>query len=95
MFIVREKATRVFPFLVNINQTQLKDSILSMAPEIKAFQKGREVILVFEKDVGQTMITAFEYTNGTCMYLAKATEIALKEMMYTRCVSLVLLMKFP
>jgi hypothetical protein len=33
---------------------------------------------VFEKDVGQAMITAFEYTDG--MYITRAAEIVRKEM---------------
>jgi nitrate reductase NapAB chaperone NapD len=70
MFIVREKATRVSSSLVNINQTRLKDIIINITKvsDIKAYQKGKEVVLVFEKDVGQTMITDFEYTDATCMY---------------------------
>jgi hypothetical protein len=81
MFIVRKKAMRVFPSLVNINQTRLKDRIfIKIVPDIKAYQKGREVILMFENDVGQTMITAFEYIYGICMYLAMAAEITQKEM---------------
>jgi hypothetical protein len=80
MLIVREKTMRDFSSLVNINQTRLKDGILSKVPDIKAYQKKRGgVILVFEKDVGQTMITAFKYTDVTCMYLRKAAEIAQKE----------------
>jgi hypothetical protein len=37
---------------------------------------------MLEKDVGQTMITTLKYIEGTCtcMYLAKAAEIARKEM---------------
>jgi hypothetical protein len=52
--------------------------MLSKLPVIKAYHKVREVILVFEKDVGQAMVTACEYTN--CMYLARAAEIFRKEM---------------
>jgi hypothetical protein len=43
--------------------------------DVKAYQKGWKTIFVFEKDVSQIMITAFEYTSGICMYLAKAAEI--------------------
>jgi hypothetical protein len=76
---VYEKRLRDFTSSsVNINRTRLKDRILSKLPDIKAYHKGREVVLVFEKDVGQAMITACEYTDG--MYLARAAEIVRKEM---------------
>jgi hypothetical protein len=80
MFIVREEAKReFFPSLVSINQTRLKDTISSNVPDMKAYQKGREVILVFEMDGSQTKSTVFEYTNGTRLYLARTAEIAREE----------------
>ena len=47
--------------------------MLSKIPELKPFHKGREALLVCEKDVGPALVSACDYTDA--MYLAKAREI--------------------
>ena len=42
--------------LTRVNSTRLKERILSMVPDIVAQSKGREVLLVFEKDIGDALI---------------------------------------
>ena len=37
------------------NRTRLKNKLLLKIPELKQFHKGREVLLVFEKDVGPAL----------------------------------------
>ena len=64
----------------NIDRTRLKDRILSKLPDLKAYRRGEETVLVFETDIGQVMITACQYTDGMYMYLAKAAEIIRKEL---------------
>jgi hypothetical protein len=51
--------------------------LLLKIPELKPFHKGREVLLVFEKDVGPALVSACDYTDA--MYLAKASEIVHRE----------------
>jgi hypothetical protein len=57
--------------------TRLKNKLLLKIPELKPFHKGREVLLVFEKDVGPALVSACDYTDA--MYLAKASEIVRRE----------------
>ena len=49
--------------------------MLLKIPELKPFHKGREVLLVFEKDVGPALVSACDYTD--VMYLA--SEIVHRE----------------
>jgi hypothetical protein len=46
------------------NRTCLKNKLLSKIPELKPFHKGREVLLVFEKDVGPALVSACENCTG-------------------------------
>ena len=55
------------------NRTRLKNKLLLQIPELKPFHKEREVLLVFEKDVGPALVSVCDYTDA--MYLAKASEI--------------------
>jgi hypothetical protein len=41
-----------------------KNKLLSKIPELKPFHKGREVLLVFEKDVGPALVSACDYTDA-------------------------------
>jgi hypothetical protein len=55
----------------------LVHKLLLKIPELKPFHKGREVLLVFEKDVGPALVSACDYTDA--MYFAKASEIVRRE----------------
>lgn len=63
---------------LTFKRTRLKNKLLSEIPELKAFHKGREVLLVLEKDVGPVLVSACDYTDA--MYLAKASDIVRREM---------------
>lgn len=63
----------------SINRTKLKERILSKLPDLQAYHRGREVVLVFEKDIGPAIVTACEYTDA--LHLAKAADIVRKDMM--------------
>lgn len=73
-----ESRLKQFEANITFNRTRLKNKLLSEIPELKAFHKEREVLLVFEKDVGPALVSACDYTDA--MYLAKASEIVRREM---------------
>ena len=68
-----ESRLKQFETNSTFNRTHLKNKLLSKIPELKPFHKGREVLLVFEKDVGPALVSACDYTDA--MHLAKASEI--------------------
>ena len=74
-----ESRLKQFDSSTSCNRTRLKNKILSKIPDLKAFHKGREVVLVFEKDVGPAIVSACDYTDA--MHLAKAAEIVRKQML--------------
>lgn len=65
-----ESRLKQFEANLTFNRTRLKNKLLSEIPELKSFYKGREVLLVLEKDVGPALVSACDYTDA--MYLAKA-----------------------
>lgn len=73
-----ESRLKQFEANLTFNRTRLKNKLLSEIPELKAFYKGREVLLVLEKDVGPALVSACDYTDA--MYLAKASDIVRREM---------------
>lgn len=73
-----ESRLKQFEANLTFNRTRLKNKLLSEIPEFKAFYKGREVLLVLEKDVGPALVSACDYTDA--MYLAKASDIVRREM---------------
>ena len=72
-----ESRLKQFETNSTFNRTRLKNKLLSKIPELKPFHKGREVLLVFEKDVGPALVSACDYTDA--MHLAKASEIVRRE----------------
>lgn len=73
-----ESRLKQFEANLTFNRTRLKNKLLSGIQELKAFYKGREVLLVLEKDVGPALVSACDYTDA--MYLAKASDIVRREM---------------
>lgn len=73
-----ESRLKQFEANLTFNRTRLKNKLLSEIQELKAFYKGREVLLVLEKDVGPALVSAYDYTDA--MYLAKASDIVRREM---------------
>lgn len=78
LFHLYESRLKQFEANLTFNRTRLKNKLLSEIPELKAFYKGREVLLVLEKDVGPALVSACDYTDA--MYLAKASDIVRREM---------------
>ena len=72
-----ESRLKQFETNSTFNRTRLKNKLLLKIPELKPFHKEREVLLVFEKDVGPALVSACDYTDA--MYLAKASEIIRRE----------------
>jgi hypothetical protein len=72
-----ESRLKQFETNSTFNRTRLKNKLLLKIPELKPFHKGRQVLLVFEKDVGLALVSACDYTNA--MYFAKASEIVRRE----------------
>lgn len=73
-----ESRLKQFEANLTFNRTRLKNKLLFEIQELKAFYKGREVLLVLEKDVGPALVSACDYTDA--MYLAKASDIVRREM---------------
>jgi len=64
---------------LQVNSTRLKMQLLSHLPELEAFQKGRDVLLAFNSDIG----TFLEEASKTCdaIHLAKSASILRKQML--------------
>jgi hypothetical protein len=56
------------------NRTRLKNKLLLKIPELKPFHKGREVLLVFEKDVGPALVSACDYTDAMYLFQTGSVE---------------------
>ncbi|CAC5423155.1 unnamed protein product [Mytilus coruscus] len=55
------------------NMTRLKEMFLAKIPDLQAYTKGREVLLVFEKDVGPAIALACNYDDT--IHIGKTAEI--------------------
>jgi hypothetical protein len=62
-----ESRLKEFETNSTFNRTRLKNKLLSKVPELKPFHKGREVLPVFEKDVGPALVSACDYTDATAL----------------------------
>ena len=83
--LVKMYATRLqelgVELLTRVNSTRLKERILSMVPDIVAQGKGREVLLLFEKDVGDAIIKAKANDHdGDAIHLMRAVQTSRREM---------------
>lgn len=64
-----------------IHSTRLKERILSYFPDMQAVKQGREVLLVFNDDVGNVLAKACKYdADNDAVYLARAAAIVRREM---------------
>lgn len=41
-----------------IHTTRLKNRLLSVLPDLRAYSKGRDTLLSFDKDIGPALMTA-------------------------------------
>ena len=65
-----------------VNSTRLKDRLLAQIPALRAQNKGREVFLVYDKDIGAALQFAVGNSNDSnAVHLAKAAQIVRKDML--------------
>ena len=65
-----------------VNSTKLKNGILSYFPGMEAHTQGREVVLVFNEDVGAALRKACEHdADSDAVYLARAATIGFQTKM--------------
>jgi len=54
---------------LSVHTTHLKEKLLNTIPGLKAHTKGRDLLLIFEKDIGSRIALACDY--GDTMHMAK------------------------
>lgn len=63
-----------------VNTTRLKDRLLAVFPDLSAHSQGRDVLLVFDKDIGDALRKACEQDlDSDGLHLAKAAKIIRRE----------------
>ena len=68
-----------------VHSTKRKDRILSYFPDMETHTQGREVVLIFNKDVGIALGKACEHdTNSDAVHLARAATIVRRDMFNKR-----------
>jgi len=68
-----------------IHSTRLKERILSYFPDLHPIKQGREVLLVFNEDVGKALGKACAYdADNDAVYLSRAATVVRKEMFQTK-----------
>ncbi len=64
-----------------INSTHLKDRILAHFPDLQALKDGRDIILIFNEDIGPAMRKACELdAESNAIHLARAAQIVRREL---------------
>lgn len=64
-----------------VHSTKLKDRILGYFQEMEAHKKGRDMILVFNKDVGAALKKACDHdADNDAVHLARAANIVRRDM---------------
>jgi len=59
-----------------VNSTRLKERLLAVLPELRVHANGREILLVYEKDIGALINGACEPNpDSDTMVLAKAAKL--------------------
>ena len=65
-----------------VHSTRLKQRILSQIPDMQAVKEGREVLLVFNKDVGVVLRQVCESNyDSDALHLSKAAQIVRRDML--------------
>ena len=69
----------------HVHTTRLKERILAHFPDLQAHTEGRDVLLVFDEDVGKVLrkTLADDYDDNG-IHLAKAADIVRKDMLQTK-----------
>ena len=63
-----------------VHSTKLKDRILAYFPDIEAHKQGRDVVLIYNKDIGSALRKACEHDADDDAILAKAAKIVRRDM---------------
>ena len=64
-----------------VHSTKLKDRILAYFPDIEAHKQGRDVVLIYNKDIGSALRKACEHdADDDAIHLAKAAKIVRRDM---------------
>lgn len=64
----------------NCHSTRLKNRLLNHYPDMKAYSKGRDVLLSFDADIGDILKNAQDYTyEDDAMIIAKAARLIRRE----------------
>ena len=64
---------------ISVNTSRLKERLLAKILELKAFSKGRNVLIAFKKDVDPVLASACAESDA--IYLAKTAERVRREML--------------
>ena len=66
-----------------IHTTRLKDILISVRPDLRANSQGRDILLLFEKNIGPALMKACDH-DGDAMHLVRAAQVVRREMFETR-----------
>ena len=70
---------------VRVHSTKLKNRILSYFPDMEAHKQGRDVVLIFNEDVGAALGKACEHdADNEAVHLARAANIVRRDMFKTK-----------
>ena len=68
-----------------VHSTKLKDRILNYFQDMEAHKRGRDVVLIFNEDVGSALNKACEHdSNNDAIHLARAANIVRRDMFKKR-----------
>ena len=68
-------------FQSSTHSTRLKDRLIYNIPELKAQTRGREIMLAYNKDIGEDLKITCKYNDSEALVLAKAAQIVRKQML--------------
>lgn len=77
--LYRERLEQLGIELPDMHSTCLKEQLLFHIPELEAHHQGRDVLLVFKKDVGEILAQASKY--GEAIHMAKAAGMIRRNML--------------
>ncbi|CAC5412787.1 unnamed protein product [Mytilus coruscus] len=71
--LYEERLTELGSSSAQVHSTRLKDKLMQKMPELEAHRKGRDVLLMFEKDKGPAIAFACDYIDT--MHMEKTAEM--------------------
>ena len=58
-----------------IHSTRVKEKLMANIPGLAAHKQGKEVLLIFEEDVGSALSISYDQSDGKALCLAQAAKI--------------------